>query len=164
LLVVRVIELEKVYTIVQDLGSLRSNYNTRIFDSKSSAFRTSSSSQFNKPSTQSSSRKNDFKGKCSDDRSKTVQYTSFKFSASTKCYWCQGYDHIATNYYSEIRITFINGASTQALEFDDEEVTYHPDINEDDDSDYDQEGLDAECNYIQLTPSTYIFVARCAFS
>ena len=86
------------------------------------------------------------------------------FSAFTKCYRCQGYGHIAANCPCEMKITLINGVPTQTPESDDEEVTYYPDINEDDDSDYDQEGLDAECNYIQLTPSTYIFVARCAFS
>ena len=37
-------------------------------------------------------------------------------------------------------------------ESDDKEVTYHPGINDDDDSDYDQEGSDAESNYIQLAP------------
>jgi len=43
-----------------------------------------------------------------------------------------------------MKIAFVNGATTQALEPDDEEVTYH----EDDDSDYDQEGSDVKCNYI----------------
>ena len=38
------------------------------------------------------------------------------------------------------------------------------DINEDNDSDYDQKGYDVEYNYIQLTPSNYISVIRCAFS
>jgi len=46
-----VTKLAKAYTTVHDLDSLRSNYNTRSFDSKSSAFRTSSS-QFNRPSIQ----------------------------------------------------------------------------------------------------------------
>jgi len=45
-----------------------------------------------------------------------------------------------------MKLTFINGAPTQAPESDDEEVIYHPDINEDDDSDYDYEGFDAEYN------------------
>jgi len=35
-----------------------------------------------------------------------------------------------------MKITLVNGVPTQAPESDDEEVTYHPDINEDD-SDYD---------------------------
>ena len=47
-----VTELKAAYTLVQDLNSLRSNYNTKSFDLKSSTFRTSSSSQFNKRSTQ----------------------------------------------------------------------------------------------------------------
>jgi len=38
------------------------------------------------------------------------------------------------------------------------------DINEDNDSDYDQKGYDVEYNYIQLTPSNYISVIQCAFS
>jgi len=63
-----------------------------------------------------------------------------------------------------MKITFVNGVPTQASKSDDEEVTYHPEINEDDDSDYDQEGSDVEYNYIQLTPSNYISVVRCAFS
>ena len=37
-------------------------------------------------------------------------------------------------------------------------LTYHPDISEDDDFDYDQEGSDVECNYIKVTPSNYISV------
>ena len=40
LLVRGVAELGKDYTIVPDLDSLRSNYNTRSFDSKSSVIRT----------------------------------------------------------------------------------------------------------------------------
>jgi len=48
--------------LVQDVDSLRSNYNTRGFDSKSSVFRTSSS-QFNKSSTPSSTQKNEFENK-----------------------------------------------------------------------------------------------------
>ena len=63
-----------------------------------------------------------------------------------------------------MKIIFVNRVPTQALESDDEEVTYYLDINEDDDFDYDQEGSDAECNYIQLAPSNYISVVRCAFS
>jgi len=63
-----------------------------------------------------------------------------------------------------MKITFVNGVPTQAPESNDEEVTYHPDINEDNDSDYDQEGSDAEYNYIQLASSNYISVVRCAFS
>jgi len=67
-------------------------------------------------------------------------------------YRCQGYGHVAANCPSEMKITFINGVPIQASESDDDEVTYHLDINEDDDSDYDQEGSYAECNY-----STYTF-------
>jgi len=63
-----------------------------------------------------------------------------------------------------MKITFINGVPTQAPESDDGEVTYHPDINENDDSDYDQKDSDAECNYIQLAPSNYIYVIRCVSS
>ena len=63
-----------------------------------------------------------------------------------------------------MKITFINGVPTPAFEFDDEELTYHPDINEDDASNYDQEGSNVECNYIQLALSNYISVIRCAFS
>ena len=155
-----VTKLEKAYTIVQYLDSLRSNYNIKSFKSNSSVTKTSSSFQF----TQFSSRKNDFKRKRSDDRRKPSEQTSFTFSTSTKYYRCQDYDHIAANYSSEMKITFINGVPTQTPESDDEEVTYHPDINKDDDSDYDQEGSDAECNYIQLAPSNYIPVVRCAFS
>ena len=44
-------ELEVAYALIQDLNFLRSNYNTRGFDSKSSVFRTFSSSQFNKSTT-----------------------------------------------------------------------------------------------------------------
>ena len=79
-------------------------------------FRTSFSSHFNKPSIQSSSRKNDFKGKRSDDRSKNPEQTSLKFSASTKCYRCQDYGHIAANGSSEMKIIFVNGAPIQAPE------------------------------------------------
>jgi len=68
---------------------------------------------------------------------------------------CQGYGHIFANCPSEMKITFVNGVPTQAPKSDDEEVTYQLDINEDDDSDYDQEGSDAECNYIQLARSNY---------
>ena len=42
LLVRRVNELKVTYTIVQDLDSLRYNYNTKNFDSKSNVSRTSS--------------------------------------------------------------------------------------------------------------------------
>jgi len=70
----------------------------------------------------------------------------------------------AANFPSKMKITFVNKVPTQALESDDEKVTYHPDINEDDDSYYDQEDSAAECNYIQLAPLNYISAVRCAFS
>ena len=112
---------------------------------------------------QSSSWKKNFKGKQSDDCSKTPKQISPKFSASTKCYRCQGYGHIAANCSREIKITFVHGAPIQAPESDEEEVTYHSTINEDDDSDYDQEDSDAECNYIQLTPQiTYLSFSVCS--
>jgi len=63
-----------------------------------------------------------------------------------------------------MKITFINEVPTQTPESDDEEVTYHPDISKNDDSDLDQEGSDVECNYIQPAPSNYISVVRYAFS
>jgi len=65
-----------------------------------------------------------------------LKQTSFRFNASTKCYRYQGYAHIASN-SSEIKITFINRVPIQASESDDEEVTYHPYIDKNDDSDYD---------------------------
>jgi len=46
-----VTELKTAYALVQDLNSLKSNYNTRSFDLKSSALITSSSSQLNRPRT-----------------------------------------------------------------------------------------------------------------
>ena len=113
LLVRGVTELEKTYTIVQDLDSLRSNYDTRSFDSKSSVTRTSSSSQFNKSSTQSFSHKNNFKGKQSDDHSKPSKQSFSKFSAFAKCYRCQDYGHIASNCPSEMKITFISRVPTK---------------------------------------------------
>ena len=63
-----------------------------------------------------------------------------------------------------MKINFIKEVPTQAFESDDEVLTNHPDINEDDDSGYDQEGSDAECNYIQLAPSNYISIVQCVFS
>jgi len=45
-------KLKAGYALVQNLDSLSSSYNTRSFDLKSSVFRTSSSSQFNKHNTQ----------------------------------------------------------------------------------------------------------------
>jgi len=76
LLVRSVTELKAAYVLVQDLDSLRSNYNTKSFDSKSSAFRTSSSSQFNKPSTQNPPHKNNIKGKSleRDNKSKGPEF------------------------------------------------------------------------------------------
>jgi len=74
------------------------------------------------------------------------------------------YCHIAANCSSEMKTTFVDGALTEAPESNDEEVTYHLDINENDDFDYDQDGSDAECNYIQLAPSNYISVVQCALS
>jgi len=118
-LIVRgITESDKADTIVQDLDSLRSNYNTRSFDSKLSVFRTSASSQFNKSSTQSFFQKNDFKGKRCDDRSKTPEQTSSIFSTSIKCYRCQGYSHITANCSSEMKITFTDGVLIAARESD----------------------------------------------
>ena len=62
-----------------------------------------------------------------------------------------------------MKITFVDGLLTQGSESGNEEFTYYLDIDEDDDSYYDQEGSDAECNYIQLTHSNYISVIQCAF-
>ena len=53
-----------------------------------------------------------------------------------------------------MKITFINGVLTQAPEPNDEEVTYYPNISEDN-FDYDQEGSDAEVtifnSHLQIT-------------
>ena len=72
-----VTKLKAVYALVQDLDSLRSIYNIRSFDSKSSAFRISFSSHFNKPSTQNPSNKNDIKGKSleQDKKSKIPKFS-----------------------------------------------------------------------------------------
>jgi len=87
LLAREVIELAKTYTIIQDLDSLRSNYNTRSFDSKSSAFKTSSS-QFNRPSTQTLSHRNNIKGKSFERDYKNNGPEFHKVNSKIKCYKC----------------------------------------------------------------------------
>ena len=47
---------------------------------------------------------------------------------------------------------------------DSEEFAYQPDPDEDDDSNYDQEGYNVECNYIRLASLNYISVVKCTFS
>jgi len=87
-----VTELKATYALVQDLYSLRSNYNIRSFDSKSSAFRTSSSSQFSRPSTQNLLHKNAIKGKSLELDNKSKDSEFLNVSSTTKCYKCKVID------------------------------------------------------------------------
>ena len=126
--------------------------------------RTSFSSEFNKSSTQSSSRKNDFKSKNRDYHNKPTEQNAPKVSASSKCYRWQGHGHMAAKYDSEIKITFIDRIPTEAHDSDSEEFAYQSDPDEDDDSNYNQEDSSVECNCTQITSSNYISIVRCAFS
>ena len=84
------------------------------------------SSQFNRPSTQNSSHKDDIKGKSleRDNRNKGPMF--LKVSSTTKCYKCQGYEHLATNCFRLIRITIIDRIPTEATESGSEEYIYDP--------------------------------------
>ena len=126
--------------------------------------RTSSSSQFNKFSTPSSSWKNDFKNKNRDDRRKPSKQNSSKISVSTKCYRCQSYWHVAANCGNEIEITFIDGDPIKTLDSDSKSFAYHPNLEKSDDSEYNQEGFDDECNCIRPALLNYISFIRYAFS
>jgi len=110
-----VTQLEKAYALVQDLDSLRSNYNIRSFDSKSSASRTLLS-QFNKSSTQTLSHRNNIKGKSLERDNKNKGLELLKISSTIKCYKCQGYKHLATSCPSLIKITIIDGIPTKVTE------------------------------------------------
>ena len=61
-------------------------------------------------------------------------------------------------------MAIIDETPTENPEFDSEDITYQPNEEVDDDSNFDQEEDDVEFNYIRRAPSTRLYVIRCAFS
>jgi len=139
--------------LVQVLDSFRSNCNTWSFDSKSNAFRTSSSSQFNRPSSQNPPHRNDIKGKCIERENKSKDSEFFKVSSTTKCYKFQGYEHLAVSCPSLIKITIIDGTPIKTTESGSEEYTYYPKSVE--------IGDDVGLNCIRTTLYTHLSVFKC---
>jgi len=108
-------ELEVAYALVQDLDSTRTNHTYKSHDYRASVSRSSSSPQLNRSSTQTPSHKNDIKGMLErDNKNKSPEL--FKVNSTTKCYKCQGYGHASCP--SLVRITIIDGTSTEATELD----------------------------------------------
>jgi len=114
-------------------------------------FRHSPFPQPSRSSTQTTLHRNDIKDKSLERDNKSKGPEFLKVSSTTKCYKCQGYEHLATNCPSLIRITIINETPTEATESDSEEYIYDPgDVETDEESTSDDVGLSC----INQTPST----------
>ena len=75
------------------------------------------SAQRYRSSTHPTPDRNDLKGKSLNGTTK-IKSNFFKINTNAKCYKCQGYDHMAINYPSLIKISIIDGAPIEAFEFD----------------------------------------------
>ena len=117
----------------------------------------SSSSQPNRPSTQTPSHRNDIKRKILNGTTKNKSPKFLKVSSTIKCYKCQGYRHLNVSCPSLIRITIIDGTPTEATE-----PEFDVYIFEGKDSKTNKEPTsdDVGLNYINQTPSTHLSVVR----
>ena len=111
-------ELEATYALVQNLDSARTTHTFKSQDYKASASRPSPSPQPNRSSTQTSSLRDDIKGKNLEQENRNKGHESSKVSSTTKCYKCHGYGHLAASCPNLDRITIINGTPTEATESD----------------------------------------------
>ena len=71
---------------------------------------------------------------------------------------------MTVNFHNPIKITIIDGAPTEAPEFDSEEFTYQVDEEVGDESDNDHDGENVVYSCIRQAPSTHLCIVRCAFS
>jgi len=78
-----------------------------------------------------------------------------------KCYKCQGYEHVAANCPTLVKIALVNGKHEVVSESESEEFIFQ---EEESDMDDDTTGDSIGLNCIQLTTSIHLFVVRCALS
>ena len=120
--------------------------------------RPSPSPQSNRSSTQTPSYKNDIKGKSLEQDNKNKSFEFLKVSFTTKCYKYQAYEHLAASCSSLVRITIIDGTSTEVN--DPDSYVY---ILEGEDSKTDEEPTsdDVNLNCINQISSIHLSVVRC---
>jgi len=117
--------------------------------------RTFASSQFNRPSAQNPSHKDDIKGKSLkwDNRNKGSEFP--KVSFTTKCYKCQCYGQLAASCSNLVRITIIDVTPTEATEPDSDVYIFE---EEDSETNKEPTGDYIDLNYINQTLSPHLFV------
>ena len=108
-------ELEATYVLVQDLDFARTSHPSKSYDYRASVSKPSPPSQPHRSSTQTSSHRDDIKGKSLEPDNRNKGPDSSKVSSTIKCYKCQCYGHLAANCPS---LAIIDGTLTEATEPD----------------------------------------------
>lgn len=124
-------DLTKAYVVVRDLDSVRSSY---IHKNYTQPF---------KPNGSISNFKSDKPRVVEDTAKPPERADKSKSSSTTKCFWCQGYGHIAYACPSPFKIFMINGDPVPAPDSDTEGFTFYPES--------DGEDFDFEDDTIQET-------------
>jgi len=78
-------ELEAAYILVQDQNSARTSHTSKSYDYRTSVLRPCPPSQPHRFSTQTTSHKDDIKGKSLERDNRSKSPDSFKVSSTTKC-------------------------------------------------------------------------------
>ena len=120
LLAPKITELEKAYTLVQDLDAAKS-----IFISKSHTQTTkpNSSSYPNRFQSQTFAHWANTKGKSVENKSRALTESSLNWLPQS-CYKCQGYGHMAANCSSPIKIDLVNGVLEEVSDSDSDEFIF----------------------------------------
>jgi len=102
----KITKLEKAYALVQDLDATKSS---SISKCHTQTIKPNSSSCLNHFQSQTSTHKVNTKGNTVENKGKDTDNEFSKLTPTITCYKCQGYDHVATNCSSLVKIVLVNG-------------------------------------------------------
>ena len=133
LLARKITKFEKAYALVQDLDVTKF---CSISKRHTQTIKHNSSSYLNHFQSQTSTHKENTKGKSVENKGKDTDNEFSKLTPTIKCYKCQGYDHVVTNCSSLVKITLVNGVPEVVSDSDSVEFIFQ---REDEDSDIEDE-------------------------
>lgn len=155
--------MERAYALVLDLDDVESGHTSKSQDHQVQQYKHTSSSHQNRYYASSST--SDYKGKSVKKDSKGKNKKDFsKIGSTTKCYKCQGYGHVSTNYPCPTKIVIVNGVPEEASDSDSDEFSYQVDNDDDFSSDEDNIGNDVSLKCVRPSSSIHLTVVRCALS
>lgn len=143
-------DLTKAYVVVRDLDSVRSSY---IHKNYTQPF---------KPNGSISNFKSDKPRVVEDTAKPPERADKSKSSSTTKCFWCQGYGHIAYACPSPFKIFMINGDPVPAPDSDTEGFTFYLE-SDGEDFDFEDDTLQDDIYLNCVRTSTRLSVVRCAY-